>query len=97
MFSKRERNFVMPAKRSLSATTHKKSVNTGYMNSRGKCTVTTGNSLNFYTLVFLLESFFWRVKLSDLFTSRLKTFRRFLQLLCIEKSSFIARSDSYFL
>ena len=57
MFSKRERNFDMPAKRSLNATTHEKSVNTRYMNSRRKCTVKTGNSINFCTFVFLLESF----------------------------------------
>ena len=57
MFSKRERNFDMPAKQSFIATTHEKSLNAGYMSSRGKCTVKTGNLLNFYTFILLLHSF----------------------------------------
>ena len=37
--------------------------------------------------------FLWKVKISDLFTSGLKTFRRFLQFTFIKKTSFITRSE----
>ena len=58
MFRERERNFDMPDKRSLNATTHTESVNVRYMNSRGKYALKiSGNSLNFYTFVFLLHGF----------------------------------------